>query len=420
MRCVFLSNYYPPHALGGYEMWCRDVAEELVRRGHEVSVLTSRSANLPALAFDAGVAVHRRLVLEVEGGLVSTIVRMLVGRQRAERQSLASLRNLLREFSPDVALTWGMWNISRIVPASLEQLLPGRVAYYLCDYWPTLPNAYVQRWREPARRSSMSFLKKRLATVALPRLEAQRHPDLRMELPLCVSRALRDGLRERGSGVANARVLLGGIQVERFEKSRTEDLSSGSSLRLVYLGRLAAEKGVHTAIEAVRLAGTTGGLPVTLDIIGSGDRGYAATLTEAVARNGLQKVVTFHGAIDHQNVPAILRTFHALLFPSEWDEPFPRVVLEAMASGLAVIGTSRGGTSEVLADEVTGLVFPAGDAPSLADRIRRLGDDAELRQRLVTEAYRRVRRDFNFERMVNDIESALAGLAGERPAAVSS
>jgi glycosyltransferase involved in cell wall biosynthesis len=177
---------------------------------------------------------------------------------------------------------------------------------------------------------------------------------------------------------------------------------------------------VHTAIEAVRLAGTTGGLPVTLDIIGSGDRGYAATLTEAVARNGLQKVVTFHGAIDHQNVPAILRTFHALLFPSEWDEPFPRVVLEAMASGLAVIGTSRGGTSEVLADEVTGLVFPAGDAPSLADRIRRLGDDAELRQRLVTEAYRRVRRDFNFERMVNDIESALAGLAGERPAAVSS
>ena len=42
MRILFLSNFYPPHAIGGYEQWCQEVADRLQARGHVVTVLTSR------------------------------------------------------------------------------------------------------------------------------------------------------------------------------------------------------------------------------------------------------------------------------------------------------------------------------------------------------------------------------------------
>src|ERR687887_17309 len=64
-------------------------------------------------------------------------------RARLERQNLDQLSKLVAEVRPDAALVWGMWNVPRAVPALLEQLLGSRVVFYFCDYWPTLPSAYL-------------------------------------------------------------------------------------------------------------------------------------------------------------------------------------------------------------------------------------------------------------------------------------
>jgi glycosyltransferase involved in cell wall biosynthesis len=80
---------------------------------------------------------------------------------------------------------------------------------------------------------------------------------------------------------------------------------------------------------------------------------------------------------------------------------------EAMASGLVVVGTTTGGTQEILRDGQTGLTFAPGDANGLADQVVRLVSDPELRRRLVQAGRQTVLEKFTLDRMVLEIDAYL-------------
>ena len=86
MQLLFLSNLYPPYALGGYEQWCQEVAIALAERGHTVDVLTARVGAAAPHSQEDGVTVHRQLHLEVIAKKVAkplspvlTLSRWLIG-----------------------------------------------------------------------------------------------------------------------------------------------------------------------------------------------------------------------------------------------------------------------------------------------------------------------------------------------------
>ena len=95
--------------------------------------------------------------------------------------------------------------------------------------------------------------------------------------------------------------------------------------------------------------------------------------------------------------------FDALLLTS-LNEGAPVVAIEAQAAGVPVVATDAGGTRTVVADGATGFVVPIGDVGALAERLRRLRDDLELRVRLGDEGKRRMRAEFSVERMVDDVQ----------------
>lgn len=416
MRILFVSNLFPPHARGGYEQWCEEVALLLAARGHQLAVLTSRrgasQGDIDIEAGDQPLAIHRVLHSQVEGGLAQTTWRLLRTGPQLEAENLASTRRVLANFQPDAVLIWGMWNIDRSVPQLIERAAGSRVAYYFCDYWPSLPSAYVQRLQEPARHAPMQWFKSLLGRVFLPKLNAAGALPLRLEHPICVSRAVRDILIDRGVPVAHARIIHGGTQVEEFAPSPTP-APSGSPLRLLYLGRLERIKGVHTAVQAMQQVGSRA--PVTLDILGGGVAEYVAELKALVAQGNLGDRVRFLGAVPRVQVPAVLSAHDVLLFTSEWEEPFARSVLEAMAAGLVVIGTTTGGTGEILREGETGLTYDAGDAEGLAAQICRIVDDAALRRRLSEAGRRIVRQQYTLTRMVDDLERELQASAQPTP-----
>jgi glycogen synthase len=410
MQLLFLSNNYPPYSLGGYEQWCREVAVALAKRGHSVNVLTSNVGASQAVDQMEGVTVHRRLHLELTGGLGETVWRLLVSRSKLEASNLRSVRKLVASIQPDAALIWGMWNVPRSVPALVEELLPDRVAYYLCDYWLTLPTAYIQRWQEPARSrfALVQWAKQRVGEYFLAQLEAEKTVSLQLAYPICVSRAVRQLLLEAGVPVDRAPVIYGGTQVEQFATiSRLPGHSNCQNLKLLYVGRLEADKGVHTALQAINLIVRQKSTPVTLDIYGQGDPDYETELKAYVAQNGLQDIVRFHGSVPRRQIPQVFAQADALLFTSEWAEPFARTVLEAMAAGLVVIGTTTGGTAEILRHKQNALTFAAGSAQELALQINHLASDPSLQPKLQSAARRCVADSFTFERMVDQLETAL-------------
>jgi glycogen synthase len=413
MKLLFTSNFYPPYAVGGYEQWAAEVAEALQQRGHQVLVVTSRVEGESESATVRGVQVARVLNPQARAeSFMKTAINSMLHRRKLEAQALEKVRHIVSRFEPDAALIWGMWNVSRAVPALIEQLLPRRVAYYLCDYWLSLPGAYRQYWETPSGRFLTRFPKKLLSLFALRQLSDERDVWLELQHPICVSEALKSRLLALGVPISHAAVMHGGTQTETFVDREPPVKNDGESLKVIYAGRLSREKGIDTVLEAMHLLAQSfdDNVPFTLDIFGNGDPHYSHRLQETVDRFGIGGAVTFHGAVPRDAMPQVYAAHDILVFPSEWEEPFARTLLEAMAAGLVVVGTTSGGSAEILEEGVTGLTFEPGDAAGLARQLRRL-TDPDLRLQLARRAKDTVRNRFTFSQMVDNLEAVLVELA---------
>jgi glycosyltransferase involved in cell wall biosynthesis len=136
------------------------------------------------------------------------------------------------------------------------------------------------------------------------------------------------------------------------------------------VGRLAPEKGLGVLVDA--MAALPG---CSLLLVGDGPE--RPGLERRVADLGLADRVEFAGWVDPPW--SARRTFDVLAVPS-FTEGFPLVIVEAMLAGIPVVASAVGGIPEIVVDGDTGLLVPPHDAPALADALRRLLGDPDLRQ----------------------------------------
>jgi len=133
-----------------------------------------------------------------------------------------------------------------------------------------------------------------------------------------------------------------------------------------YFGRLCEEKGILTLFRAVEELNFSWRLIVT----GSGS--YASVLKQKAKEAGLEKHITFMAAVENNKMPKALQQLDVLVLPSEtrsdWKEQFGRVLVEAMACAIPVIGSNCGEIPHVIGE--AGLIFPEKDWKSLANRIK--------------------------------------------------
>jgi len=148
---------------------------------------------------------------------------------------------------------------------------------------------------------------------------------------------------------------------------------------------------------------------ITLTLVGSGHPDYEGFLHDLVERERLNDYVTFHTPVSKDQMPAVFQEYDVLIFPSIYEEPLARVTQEAMASGLIVVGTTTGGTGEILRDGETGLTFAPEDADGLADQVCRLIADPDLCCHLSQASRQYVMENFTLDRMAQQIEDYLLG-----------
>ena len=246
-------------------------------------------------------------------------------------------------------------------------------------------------------------------------LTKEGHPDLELKNVICVSARVRDILVDAGLPIQNARIIHGGTDIERFQDLPHREYKSGQ-LKLLYAGQLVRHKGVHTAIEAMaNLVNKRKLKQLTLTLVGSGHPDYEAYLRELVVKEGLTSLVTFRGSVSKSEMPALLQQFDVLIFPSIYEEPLARMTQEAMASGLVVVGTTTGGTKEILKDGETGFTFAPQDAEGLAEQVYKLLNDPELCGRVARAGRETVLERFTLDKMVNEIEDYLTGVSSGVP-----
>ncbi|MCP5080598.1 MAG: glycosyltransferase family 4 protein [Alphaproteobacteria bacterium] len=153
-----------------------------------------------------------------------------------------------------------------------------------------------------------------------------------------------------------------GVEPARYERK------GPSGKRLLFVGRLAAVKGVPLLLEALRQI-KTDQPEVHLTLIGDGPERMG--LEKEAARLGLSDTVTFAGYQSQDDVAAALSSSDIFVLPS-FAEGVPVVLMEAMATGLPVIATAVGGVGELVRDGESGLILPPGDVAALAAALKKL------------------------------------------------
>lgn len=404
MKMLFVSAFYPPHHLGGYELLCHEVATRLTARGHQIVVVTSNHGG----GIDQEEAgIYRRLHLESDIHYYHP--QQVLGYWADRRHNFNVVRGIMDLEQPDLVVVWGMWGLSRSIAVWFEQLAGKRLIYYLSDHWPARASAHRAYWDGTAESWVGRLFKGVLRWPMHWLLHDEWQPRaLSFTNTLIGCQTIKDQLIRAGVPIAHARVLYHGIDPAPYRRAvecRQAETAPGS-LRAVFVGSLVAHKGTHTAIEAVYHLASCGksGL-IKLTVLGSGHPQYEERLRRMVLDYDLAEYVIFHSPIPRAELPEFLAHFDVLVMPSVYEEPLARISQEAMAAGLVLIATLTGGTKEILVDEENGLAFEPEDAKGLATQLSRLIDEPELAPRLKSAAWETVSERFTIFRMIDQFEA---------------
>jgi len=346
MRVMVLSNIFPPHVRGGYELGLLEVARGFVQAGHEVEVITSTPVGSQRRTRAATDVVVREVfgpVMAYEADLAERLETSAVWRHyRTEAlggilpDNIVALRREIERFSPD--RIW-MGNPLGLGPIGIfETVLSAGVpvVMHLMDDI----DRYLIGYRRPLHwLARVARLKRSLTAVS------------------CAShvRVMNSVVGEYGTH----HVVPNGVDFSAVA-THTRPGGHDGPLRFVYFGQVEPMKGIPQLVEGVaRFASTSGSPAFGLDIIGPASASYAAEVSEQLATRGLADRVRLLGRIEKTDLLKRLAEYDAAVLLLKLEEPFGYAWLEAAAVGLPVVVT-RG---HVVSD-----AFPSGYPLFVEDR----------------------------------------------------
>jgi glycosyltransferase involved in cell wall biosynthesis len=356
MRVMIVSNIFPPHVRGGYELGMLDVARAFCDAGHDVEVATSAvvgSLNKSRPVADLRVRPVFEPVIAYESDLAEHLQHARTWRQHRTdafggvvRGNVIALRGEIERFRPDRIWIGNPIGIGPVgvletalsadVPAIVH--LMDDVDRYLVAYGRPIP--WVAR---------VVRLKRSLTAIS------------------CASH-----VREMNSTVGHYRthhVVLNGVDFAAMPAQASPGQHDGP-LRLVYFGQVEPMKGVSHLIRGLRnVAAVPDGRSFTLDIIGPAAATYAESLSAEIESLGLADRVRLVGRLEKMDLMRRLATYDAAVLLLKSEEPFGYAWLEAAAAGLPVVVTRGRAVRDVFPVEYPLFVEDREDVDDVARAI---------------------------------------------------
>lgn len=192
-----------------------------------------------------------------------------------------------------------------------------------------------------------------------------------------------------------------GVPLEKFEFNK----SPGDYL--VWLGRITAKKGVKEAIQVAKL---TNKKLIIAGVIHPRDQNFYESEIEPQIDN---KLIFFKGGLDFIKKVELLKNARILLYPVSWEEPFGLVMVEAMATGTPVIGLAHGAVKEIIQNNETGFLISDTDdkIARMVESVKKIYDmDQVTYEQMRYAGRKRVEENFTVEKMVDNYEKVYYSL----------
>jgi glycosyltransferase involved in cell wall biosynthesis len=389
MRVCIVARVLPLHEIGGMQDHTADLWRGLAAAGHVVEVITARHPD--GLQEEEVGGVRRHYVDAPRDNFAGRAwrersyetFRRIQARQPFEvvhgegSSALELVRQGVHRTTPFVVMFHG--NFVGLVKASLRRQLRAR---NLRDVAREQRGLLLLARRHYAKGNSRVF----------------RH----CEAIVPSAQQVVDTCRSHRLDPARVHVVPNGVDTAVFRPLRRDETRAALGLPNGFLfvcaGRLSREKGTHHALRALALARERAPDACLLVV---GDGAERVRLERLASDLGLAGAVRFAGAQPPEKMPDFLSAADVFLFPTERDEAAPLVLPQAMACGLPVVASRRGGITEVIDKPgENGILVPPGDEAALATAVTRLYGDEQLRSRLARGALLRVREAYTVERMV--------------------
>jgi glycosyltransferase involved in cell wall biosynthesis len=201
-----------------------------------------------------------------------------------------------------------------------------------------------------------------------------------------------------------------GIDCALYPKFQAVHRDPSLPLQLLYMGRLAREKGLYDVLEGLRIARAQGA-QTRLVIAGSGPE--EAALKRRVRQLGLASTVAFVGPMFGESKVKLLGESDAF-FLTSYAEGLPYALLEGMAAGMPVIATPVGAIPDVVVDGVHGLLVPPRDPEAIARAVERLASDRAPFERMSAACRERIAAGYSIDRLAGRLSRLYSELCSAK------
>jgi glycosyltransferase involved in cell wall biosynthesis len=218
-------------------------------------------------------------------------------------------------------------------------------------------------------------------------------------------------LRDRGYA-GNMSILPLGVTQNHLRKSANEKIPPDSNtvkpFVIGYVGRLVPEKGLEVLLRALALL-----TPANWECQLIGEGKIKEELVKLSIDLSIQERVRFLGYVSHGEISSYMNRFSVLVLPSltksNWAEQFGRVIIEALAAGIPVIGTNSGEIPFLIRKLQGGLIVEEGDPAALAGAINTLASDPALAAKFAEQGRRNVEKYFLESTIAADFVAGVTG-----------
>lgn len=356
MKICFITNLYEPYSRGGAEVIVKRTAEEMVKQGHNVVVITARSNPGPYTVNNVNsVKIIRfrpsNIFFYTDDYKHSFFIRCIWHlRDIFNWKNDKVIHELLMKEEPDVIITHNLIGLGFLIPRAIKRLGIGNV-HVLHDIQLAVRSGIMKKGEE------------KKANGVLPRI--YQYVTRRMfgspDIVISPSRFLLEFYKSRKFFPNSEFILLRNPITKDFFADRPKQ--SSENVVFGYIGQLAQHKGLSllkSVFEKITRK------DIRLLIIGDGP------LSHRIKQWSEQdKRIIYLGKIPNTDLPQNISQMDAVILPTLTYENSPTVVYESMACGVPVIASDMGGTGELIESGLNGLVFNSGDEKSLLDCLRR-------------------------------------------------
>ena len=406
LKILAITARFPPYHLGGYGIRCKDVFDDLIRRGHTILVITSEKEKNPKLS---NLRFEYKVIRKLH---VRKYDRSIICEMATDFYDLSFLDHQIRYFQPDVIYLGHMIALSRALMPYLAECKKAIVydegGLGLVDSWEKKGWWYKFVERNINKNSIKNNIKNLLVNF-VSRCSGNRIKN-KWIFPKNIQVIFNSELNSKNSfssglPITSGNVIHSGIRAEKFNFLFRKQINLPISI--IVPGRIEPQKG---QLDVVRLLAKMRELGIDGKLILVGEKildSYYIEIKKEINILQLKDNVTIMPMVEQDKLIELYHQSDICFFPSYQLAGFSRVPLEAMACGCVLFSYGNEGSNEIIINGQTGYIIQPQDYITVISIINKLISNPRIVENVVWNARKEIDDNFVFTKYVDKIEGVI-------------